>query len=368
MHAVFATHDVLCSPTMATVAPVAPPGWATPYADSYMGTNFTFIANSTGCPAASVPCGLVDGLPVGLQIIGPPGDEATVLRVCHAIEAASPVSTTGSDRLRQRPPVTLWPWIVVRGMQKNVQLARADPHGELCTHGDEAQRRGDSLRGRGDAPPLRDQSVVEGVRGRGGAPQLGRDPRCARHWRSARTDARDGRPTRGTPRTHDPVPRRPRRTWVTCNPARRLRARPRRHRRHQFVKPRIVDRSPLRPLLPVPTEAIRRRRTRASRVPGPRRRRLKRGATSAGSVTCATERSAMAATATGSKSGVGTARAPRDPDARMPTQPAGPNADFESTNTRRVSDIEPLHAEQVGPRRADLRGSGIAEIGHTEPR
>ncbi len=90
MRAVFATHDVLCSPTMATVAPVAPPGWATPYADSYMGTNFTFIANSTGCPAASVPCGLVDGLPAGLQIIGPPGDEATVLRVCQAIEAASP--------------------------------------------------------------------------------------------------------------------------------------------------------------------------------------------------------------------------------------------------------------------------------------
>ena len=90
MRAVFATHDVLCSPTMATVAPVAPPGWATPYSDSYMGTNFTFIANSTGCPAASVPCGLVDGLPAGLQIIGPPGDEATVLRVCQAIEAASP--------------------------------------------------------------------------------------------------------------------------------------------------------------------------------------------------------------------------------------------------------------------------------------
>jgi aspartyl-tRNA(Asn)/glutamyl-tRNA(Gln) amidotransferase subunit A len=90
MHAVFATHDVLCSPTMATVARVAPPGWVTPYADSYMGTNFTFIANSTGCPAASVPCGLVDGLPVGLQVIGPPGDEATVLRACQAIEAASP--------------------------------------------------------------------------------------------------------------------------------------------------------------------------------------------------------------------------------------------------------------------------------------
>ena len=90
MHAVFAAHDVICSPTMATVAPIAPAGWATPYADPYMGTNFTFIANSTGCPAASVPCGLVDGLPVGLQVIGRPGDEATVLRVCRALETALP--------------------------------------------------------------------------------------------------------------------------------------------------------------------------------------------------------------------------------------------------------------------------------------
>jgi Asp-tRNA(Asn)/Glu-tRNA(Gln) amidotransferase A subunit family amidase len=96
MTAVLRTHDVLCSPTMATVAPVAPDGWATPYADPYMGTNFTFIANSTGCPAASVPAGLVDGLPVGLQVIGRPGDEATVLRVCRAVE-----NVTGGT---QRPP------------------------------------------------------------------------------------------------------------------------------------------------------------------------------------------------------------------------------------------------------------------------
>jgi aspartyl-tRNA(Asn)/glutamyl-tRNA(Gln) amidotransferase subunit A len=72
---------------MATVAPIAPPGWSTPYLDSYMGTNFTFIANSTGCPAATMPCGLIDGLPAGLQVIGPPGDEAMVLRVCRAIES-----------------------------------------------------------------------------------------------------------------------------------------------------------------------------------------------------------------------------------------------------------------------------------------
>ena len=88
--AVLATHDVLCSPTMSTVAPTAPPGWATPYADHYMGTNFTFIANATGCPAVSIPCGLVDGLPVGLQVIGRPGDEGTVLRVCQALVSAAP--------------------------------------------------------------------------------------------------------------------------------------------------------------------------------------------------------------------------------------------------------------------------------------
>ncbi len=43
----------------------------------------------TGQPAASIPCGLTgDGLPVGLQVIGPRFAEATVLRACRAFEAA----------------------------------------------------------------------------------------------------------------------------------------------------------------------------------------------------------------------------------------------------------------------------------------
>lgn len=43
--------------------------------------------NLLGLPALSMPCGLsADGLPVGLQIVGPPFDEATVLRAGAALE------------------------------------------------------------------------------------------------------------------------------------------------------------------------------------------------------------------------------------------------------------------------------------------
>jgi aspartyl-tRNA(Asn)/glutamyl-tRNA(Gln) amidotransferase subunit A len=48
-------------------------------------------SNHTGLPAISVPCGFTaGGLPIGLQLIGRAFDEATVLRVAHAYEKASP--------------------------------------------------------------------------------------------------------------------------------------------------------------------------------------------------------------------------------------------------------------------------------------
>ena len=47
----------------------------------------TYIANVTGFPAVSVPCGLdPDGLPVGLQLIGRPFDEGLLLRIAHAYQ------------------------------------------------------------------------------------------------------------------------------------------------------------------------------------------------------------------------------------------------------------------------------------------
>jgi aspartyl-tRNA(Asn)/glutamyl-tRNA(Gln) amidotransferase subunit A len=50
----------------------------------------TIPFNVTGHPAMSVPVGLAsDGLPIGVQIVGRPFDEATVFRVCRAVEVFS---------------------------------------------------------------------------------------------------------------------------------------------------------------------------------------------------------------------------------------------------------------------------------------
>ncbi|MFH1484719.1 MAG: amidase family protein [Chloroflexota bacterium] len=52
---------------------------------------FTVAFNLTRQPAASVPCGFSpDGLPIGLQIVGRYGEEATVLRASAAFEKARP--------------------------------------------------------------------------------------------------------------------------------------------------------------------------------------------------------------------------------------------------------------------------------------
>ena len=53
----------------------------------YQSDIYTCIANLAGIPALSVPCGYTDrGLPVGVQLMGRPFDEPTLLRVGHAYE------------------------------------------------------------------------------------------------------------------------------------------------------------------------------------------------------------------------------------------------------------------------------------------
>ena len=54
-------------------------------------TRFTAPFNLTGLPAISLPCGFTgDGLPIGLQIVGPAWSEARLLRAAHAYESATP--------------------------------------------------------------------------------------------------------------------------------------------------------------------------------------------------------------------------------------------------------------------------------------
>jgi aspartyl-tRNA(Asn)/glutamyl-tRNA(Gln) amidotransferase subunit A len=52
----------------------------------YLVDVYTVSLNLAGLPGMSVPCGIINGLPVGMQIIGKPFDEGTVLRVAHAYE------------------------------------------------------------------------------------------------------------------------------------------------------------------------------------------------------------------------------------------------------------------------------------------
>ncbi len=51
-------------------------------------TRFTRPFNALGIPAISIPCGFADGLPIGLQIVGPARSENFLLRVAAAMEDA----------------------------------------------------------------------------------------------------------------------------------------------------------------------------------------------------------------------------------------------------------------------------------------
>ena len=56
----------------------------------YLNDVFTVTVNLAGLPGAAVPAGLdAGGLPLGLQVIGRPWDEAGMLDVAYALEAAS---------------------------------------------------------------------------------------------------------------------------------------------------------------------------------------------------------------------------------------------------------------------------------------
>lgn len=79
--------DVLLTPTSPVTAyPID--GKMDPLA-IYMLDVTTIPVNMAGLPGISIPCGFADGMPVGMQIIGKPLDEETVLRAAYTFEQAT---------------------------------------------------------------------------------------------------------------------------------------------------------------------------------------------------------------------------------------------------------------------------------------
>ncbi|MDI6601680.1 MAG: Asp-tRNA(Asn)/Glu-tRNA(Gln) amidotransferase subunit GatA [Thermoanaerobacteraceae bacterium] len=80
----FEKYDVLISPTSPTVAFKF--GEKSNPLEMYLADILTVPVNIAGLPAISVPCGLAGGLPVGLQVIGKPFDEKTLLKIAYAVQ------------------------------------------------------------------------------------------------------------------------------------------------------------------------------------------------------------------------------------------------------------------------------------------
>jgi len=85
---VLATVDAILAPTSPNVAFPIGAKVDDPLA-MYLNDACTLPVNIAGLPGISVPCGLSDGKPVGLQVIGRAFDEATILRVADAYERAA---------------------------------------------------------------------------------------------------------------------------------------------------------------------------------------------------------------------------------------------------------------------------------------
>jgi aspartyl-tRNA(Asn)/glutamyl-tRNA(Gln) amidotransferase subunit A len=85
--AAFERFDVLVSPTSPTVAFPLGAKAADPLA-MYLSDVLTIPSCMAGLPGLNIPCGLSDGLPVGLQLVGPQFSENVLFRVGHALERA----------------------------------------------------------------------------------------------------------------------------------------------------------------------------------------------------------------------------------------------------------------------------------------
>jgi aspartyl-tRNA(Asn)/glutamyl-tRNA(Gln) amidotransferase subunit A len=81
----FASCDALLTPTAPETAFAIGERTEDPM-KMYLSDIFTVSLNLAGVPGVSVPCGLAKGLPIGMQLIGRPRAEATLLRIADAYE------------------------------------------------------------------------------------------------------------------------------------------------------------------------------------------------------------------------------------------------------------------------------------------
>ena len=84
----FKSVDALVTPTSPVVAFAVGEKTGDPL-QMYLIDVCTLPVNIAGLPALSVPCGFSEGMPVGMQLIGPHLSEATLLRIGHAYEQAT---------------------------------------------------------------------------------------------------------------------------------------------------------------------------------------------------------------------------------------------------------------------------------------
>ena len=85
----------------------------------YMEDVYTLSVNLAGLPGLSLPAGLINGLPIGLQLIGRAFDEATLLQAGHRFQLRT-------DHHRLAPPFRgniLMTWEMVMGLEVHLQLA-----------------------------------------------------------------------------------------------------------------------------------------------------------------------------------------------------------------------------------------------------
>ncbi len=86
--AAFTQADVLVGPTSPTPAFKIGDKVDDPIT-MYLNDIYTIGANLAGLPAMSIPCGMLDGLPLGLQLIGPHFAESRLLSAAHAYQQAT---------------------------------------------------------------------------------------------------------------------------------------------------------------------------------------------------------------------------------------------------------------------------------------